>query len=224
MKPGISALLNNRKLFLLSILSLVFAGILSLLLPGKSTAFIPLYANHPFWLNVFFVNYTFMGDGVFAICLIAVFIFYLKRKQQGIALLVGFLLSEFIVQLLKNIDSFTGPTFFFEPGQYLFITDTISVADHSSLVSGHTATAFAIVTVLILVVKNSNWQLPLLATALLLGYSRIYLAQHHLPEIMIGAIVGTVSGITAVYVAYYFKWDGHYFKKFQRFKRLSLTS
>jgi membrane-associated phospholipid phosphatase len=35
----------------------------------------------------------------------------------------------------------------------------------------------------------------------LVGYSRIYLAQHFLLDVMIGAVIGTVSGISAFYLA-----------------------
>ena len=212
MKYSIRTLISSRKFFFGTILLLLLLFLLSPV-SGEKSWLMPVNANHPFWLNVFFVNYTFMGDGIFAICLSAVFIFYFKKKEQGTALLVGFLLSEIVVQSLKNIYSFTGPMVFLEPGQHLFITDTIST-DQGNLISGHTAIAFAIATVLILVVKNSNWQLPLLAMAMLLGYSRIYLAQSYLSEIITGIVVGTVSGIASVYLAYHFNGYRHFFKKF----------
>jgi membrane-associated phospholipid phosphatase len=53
----------------------------------------------------------------------------------------------------------------------------------------------------------------LLFAALLLGFSRIYLAKHFLLDVLVGSVAGTFSGITAVYLCYYFKGSGYYFKK-----------
>ena len=214
MKHSIRTLISSRKLFFQTMLFLLMAAVLLLLFFGRSVAFISSDAYHPFWANVFFINYTFMGNGLFVICLASLFIFRFKRKQQGLAILYGFLLSGFVVQLLKNINSLSHPTVFFEQGQNFFLPNNILLTDHGSFISGHTATAFALATVLMMVVKDPKWQLPILIAALLLGYSRMYLAQHYLLEIMTGAVLGTVSGIAAVYIVYYFKGYGFYFKKF----------
>jgi membrane-associated phospholipid phosphatase len=155
-----------------------------------------------------------MGNGLFVVCLALALIFRFKRRKQGITMLFGFLFSAVLVQLLKNIDNISQPAILMEQGQNLFLTDGISVADQGSFISGHTTIAFALATILILQAKNSKLQLPLLFAALLLGYSRMYLGQHSLLDILIGAVVGTISGIAAVYFAYYFKGPGYYFKKF----------
>ncbi len=196
MKIIIAVWRNNRGYFLC--LALLFiTGILMLLFQGKSATFISLNSIHPFWLNVFFINYTFMGDGIFAICLVAIFIFYFRRKQAGLAMLYAFLFSGLVVQVIKNLVDSPRPKLFFEHGQYLFFMDGVSLSNNSSFPSGHTATAFAIATVLILFLKNKKWQLPVLFSAALVGYSRIYLAQHFLMDVLVGALIGTGSGIIA---------------------------
>ncbi len=176
----------------------VTSGFVFLILNGKASSFIALNSFHPFWLNVFFINYTFMGDGIFAIGLIALMAFYFKKKKESIALLYAFLFSGLMVQLIKNLVSATRPKLFFEPGQYLYFVDQVSLVNNSSFPSGHTATAFAIATVFIILIKNKKWQLPILAAAVLVGYSRIYLAQHFLIDLLVGAIIGTLSGLLAV--------------------------
>lgn len=214
MKQSFRQLIGSRKLFFQTLLLLLMTVFFLLLLFGKSVAFLSADAYHPFWANVFFINYTFMGNGLFVVCLSALFIFRFKRKQQGMAILYGLLMSGLVVQLLKNINSLSHPTVLFEEGQHLFLPNNILHTDQSNFISGHTAIAFALATVLMMVVKNSKWQLPILVVAFLLGYSRIYLAQNYLLEIMIGAMVGTFSGITAVYLVYYFKGFGYYYNKF----------
>jgi len=191
-----------------------------LLLQGKTAAFILLNAYHPFELNVFFINYTFMGDGIFAICFIAL-LFYCKKKQQGYAMLFSFLFSGITVQLIKNWVSAPRPRLFFEAGQYLHFIDGVSLANHSSFPSGHTATAFAIATVMVLFMKDKSWQLPVLISAILVGYSRIYLAQHFLADVMIGALIGCGSGMAAVYLAQNLKKVGLSIKKMHDIAPLS---
>ena len=202
----------------MGLLFLFIAGSLLLVLLGKSASFISLNSLHPFGLNVFFINYTFMGDGIFSICLIAVYIFYFKKKKEGFALLYAFLLSGFAVQVIKNLVNSPRPKLFFEQGQYMFFMDGISLSNNSSFPSGHTATAFAIATVLIFFLKNKKWQLPLLLSAALVGYSRIYLAQHFLMDVIVGAFIGSISGILAFYFIKNFKKIKTGFKKAHRFK------
>lgn len=222
MKHGILALIKSRKLFFIGILFLLIFGVFYTFIFGDLS--IPINTSHPFWRNVFFVNYTFMGDAVFALCLSAFFIFYLKRKQQGMALFYGFFLTEIIVQSLKNIESFSTPDVFTEQGQYIFLTDNISSANHSSIISGHTAIVFAMITVLIFSINKLRRQLSLLIAAALLGYSRMYLAQNHLTDVLIGTLTGTTSAIIAVYFVYQFKGYGYYYKRFGDMNKNSRTS
>ena len=224
MKQNFRALITSRKLFFQAMLFLLLIATLSLLFFGRSFAFISINAYHPFWLNVFFINYTFMGNGLFIIGLAVVLIFWLKKKQQGVTMLYGFFLSGIAVQLLKNISNLSHPVILLEQGQNLFSANNITLTDHGSFISGHTATAFALATILMMTIKNSKWQLPLLIAAILLGYSRMYLSQNYLSEIMIAAIVGTVSGISAVYLGYYFKGYRFYFKKFFRMHKRDVIS
>ncbi len=172
-----------------------------LIVNGKEACFISLNNYHPYWLNVFFINYTFIGDGMFAIVLIALLYFYFKRKQQGFAMLTSFIISGLAAQIIKNLVNSPRPRLYFEAGQYLHFIDGVSLANNSSFPSGHTATAFAIATVLVLMINNKKSQLFILLAAVLVAYSRIYLAQHFLLDVVIGAIIGTASGVLSVYFA-----------------------
>ena len=49
--------------------------------------------------------------------------------------------------------------------------------------------------------KDKTMQLFILIAAILVGYSRIYLAQHFLLDVLIGALIGSGSGILAVYLS-----------------------
>ncbi len=196
-----TAVLVQNKIYFTGLLIVLLSGILFLSLNGKKAAFISLNSYHPFFLNVLFINYTFIGDGIFAICLIAAMFFYFKRKQCGFALLYSFLISGLVSQILKNIVSSPRPKLYFEAGTYLNFIDGVTLTGNSGFPSGHTATSFAIATVLALMMKNKKWQLLIIPAAALVGYSRIYLAQHFLLDVIAGAFLGSVSGVFAFYLA-----------------------
>ena len=212
----ITTALSQNKIYFIGLFIVLFAAIIFLALNGKEAAFISLNSYHPFLLNVFFINYTFMGDGIFALCLTAAILFYFKRKQQGLALLYSFLISGIVVQLIKNLVTSPRPKLFFEAGQYLHFIDGVSLSNNSSFPSGHTATAFAIATVMVVMMKNKSWQLLILIATVLVGYSRIYLAQHFLLDIIIGAMIGSASGVLSVYLAKNIKGIKRSIKKMHR--------
>jgi membrane-associated phospholipid phosphatase len=122
------------------------------------------------------------------------------EKKAGLHCSVLFLISGLAVQLIKNLVNAPGPKLYFEAGTYLNFIDGVTLSDHAAFPSGHTATAFAIATVLVLVMKNRRLQLLILLAAALVGYSRIYLAQHFLLDVTAGALLGTVSGVLSFYL------------------------
>jgi len=198
-----TSLVNSNRIYFTGITAMLVAGCIFLIIQGRSAASIPLDAFHPFWLNVFFINYTFMGDGIFALSLIALLFFYYGKKQQAATLLCSFIISFFAIQVLKNLVNTSVPKIYFESGTYLQFTHGVSLSGDSGLPSAHTATAFAIATVIALMIKNKKMQLLIVAAAAVVGYSRIYLAGHFLMDIVTGALTGTVSGMIAVYLATY---------------------
>jgi membrane-associated phospholipid phosphatase len=207
---------RQNKIYFTGLLLILLLSIFFLLINGKAAAFISLNSYHPFLLNVFFINYTFIGDGIFALCLIAAMFFYFKKKQQGFALLYSFIISGIGVQIIKNLIDSPRPKLFFEAGQYLHFIDGVTLANNSSFPSGHTATAFAIATVMVLMMKDKKWQLFILIAAILVGYSRIYLAQHFLLDVLIGAVIGSSSAVLAVYLAKNIKGIKKSIKKMHR--------
>ncbi len=187
---SLKAIVRSNRLFFILTLLISFVALLF-----NDILYIPLSAAHPAWLNVFFINYSFMGDGLFAISLAVFYFLYLKKKETGMILFFSFLTCEGLVQLIKNLFSRGASRIFFEKGQYLFFTDESELVNLHSFPSGHTALAFAIATVLMLVIKNKHWQLPVLLAAFLLGISRMYLAQNSIAEVIVGIFIGAVSGL-----------------------------
>lgn len=188
----------GRKTYFSTLLLAFLLLVTVVLISGDRGLTIPLSSRHPFWLNVFFVNFTFMGDGIFAVFLSAFIGIYLQKRKTGMQLFAGYLISAFMVQLMKNLISPAAMTLFVEQGQYLFFTDEQVLANYHSLPSGYTATAFSIATILAMNVKSVKMQLSLLFAAMLLAFSRMYLAQQQLGEIVVAVMMGSIAGIIAV--------------------------
>lgn len=126
--------------------------------------------------------------------------FYFKRKQEALVLLFAFLASGIGAQILKHLIRSPRPRIYFEPGTYHSFIEGVTLSGSSGFPSGHTATAFAMATVLVLIIKNKKWQLPIFVVTLLIGYSRIYLAHHFLIDVVAGAVLGLSSGVLAFYL------------------------
>ncbi len=72
---------------------------------------------------------------------------------------------------------------------------TLMPPDQFSFPSGHTITAFAVVTPLMLDCPP-HWQIPLLFCALSVSASRIVLGMHFLSDVLAGGVIGTLLGLT----------------------------
>lgn len=195
------SLFSQNKIFFIGCTVLFLLSAFLLISKGNAAAFIFLNPYHSPGLNSFFIYFTHFGDGLFAVGLILILFILFKKKQMALALLYGFLLSGLVAQVIKNTIRMPRPRLFFEPGQYTHYIDGVSLANNSSLPSGHTATAFAVATVLAIMIKNKNWQFVLLLAAASAGYSRIFLAQHFLFDVLIGAITGVLSGVIAFFLS-----------------------
>ena len=201
----------NRNYFLCLLASIIvlFACMLFF---GNEVFYISLKNDHPVWLNIFFINYTFTGDRLFVISLSAFLVIYLKKIQLGTQLFVAFLICTFLIQWIKNMVSPGGFELFIEQGQYLFSTDTAPTADQFSFPSGHTAISFSMTTIFALNSKKTISQIFLLLAAFLLAFSRIYLAQHQLFEVISGMIIGSISGVFALVITWFAFSRQHIFR------------
>ena len=114
--------------------------------------------------------------------------------------LLAQLLSTVIVQPLKYLINAPRPLAWFAahyPDVSLYLADQFDPDYYMSFPSGHTASAFAIATSLILMMPKNFSQggkmiivLFLLGCATIAGYSRIYLNQHFFHDVAAGAIIG----------------------------------
>lgn len=167
---------------------------------NKIEGFERLVFFHSKGLDIFFTWFTYLGDGIFILSL-GIILFF-RSRMLGVSIIFSYLLSGLMVQILKNIFSSPRPAVLFrEMGKPFYeIPGVTLMKSTASFPSGHTASAFALVTILILMYPKSKWSSLWLILAIAVGYSRIYLGNHFLMDIMAGAFIGITSGFAAVYI------------------------
>jgi membrane-associated phospholipid phosphatase len=143
----------------------------------------------------FFKYITIAGDGSFLPVFILIML--MVHFRGTILMIATFLLSGLFVQVLKRFvfDDIARPVKYFQGSYQLHLVENIDQHCCRSFPSGHSATAFGIFFCLALV-SRQNWiKLLMLILAFMVAYSRVYLSQHFLIDIMAGSFIGLISAI-----------------------------
>lgn len=165
---------------------------------SKTTSFLNANFFHCPLLDWWFIHFTNLGDGIVVIILVGGY-FIVKKTVLAIKLLVSFLFSGLVVQVLKAFFHAPRPRTFFAENFYRYFIEGVTHVGYASFPSGHTTTAFAVAAMLSL---NSNKKYICILSfwaALLVGYSRIYLGQHFVEDVTTGIIIGVASSIMIDY-------------------------
>jgi membrane-associated phospholipid phosphatase len=144
--------------------------------------------------DLIFQLITFFGDGIFLI--IISFLFLLINIRTALLQIISYALSGLLCTTLKyTLFSESKRPYFYLKDDLTFhkIIDFTYFIAHS-FPSGHTTSIFAIMTIFALTYQNSRIALIVFFLfALLVAYSRIYLSQHFLIDVVAGSFLG--SGI-----------------------------
>ncbi len=166
--------------------------------------------------DFFFKYLTHLGDGFAYLTVILTMLFFSIRKAMF--LLGSFLGSGLIAQFMKHLifsDSLR-PVRFFENLANLHLVEGVTLHGSYSFPSGHTASAFALMFCLAILSPRQLMKALLLILAALIGFSRVYLSQHFLGDVVAGSLIG----VLAVIPFYFWFYRGGYA---WMDKRLSLT-
>ena len=199
MKSLKAILIGNRN-FLFSYLFFFCIGLILLVCMGKATSFIELNPYHRSTLDTVFVWVTFIGDGRFAIVICLIYLL-LRRWSRAFQLIAAFLVSALVAQILKNLFSMPRPKQYFPAGQYSYFIDGVTHIGFASFPSGHSTSVFALATLLAIFDSNKRGNVIYLLVAVAVGYSRIYLGQHFLGDVLVGSVIGV---LTAVLIHWFF--------------------
>jgi membrane-associated phospholipid phosphatase len=156
---------------------------------------IHLFINqfHGDFADFFFKNLTFVGDGMFTVYIAIIFLFI--RFRHSVFLLMSLLSSGLLAQIFKRL-FFPGamrPAKFFENSDlYIHYVEGVNLHHFKSFPSGHTTSAFALMISLAILTNNKGLKILFLLIAYLAGFSRMYLSQHFMVDVYVGAIFGLV--------------------------------
>lgn len=185
---------DNRVFFIGYIIILCFGSILLFSL-GKVATFYFLNPIHGPILNNIFFFFTILGDGFFVVPL-AFSLLLIKQKKLFWLILSGYIVSGLVILLLKDVVNEARPSVYEGLKNYPYFIDKITLHNYHGFPSGHTASAFATSSVLAFYSRSKKLAaIILLIVAMVIGYSRIYLGEHFISDVMVGSMIGVISGI-----------------------------
>jgi membrane-associated phospholipid phosphatase len=177
---------------------LFFLGILFLAIFSNSNFSIIVNASHNNFLDQFFRFITFFGDGIFVFLVALIFLFF--NKKNGTSILISLIINTIFIQVLKRVvfSNQFRPSFYFknliEDG-YWNLIDGVELYEKFSFPSGHTASIFCLCISICIFIKKKYFPLLLILLAYIVGFSRIYLSQHFLIDVLAGAFIGSLIPI-----------------------------
>ena len=171
---------------------------------GKNELFLLLNSYLGKAADYIFTFFTFLGDGLWWIVMLILFISF--RKKFLPILIFSFIFSEIFIESFKN---YLLPN---EPRPIKAIADTtlihtvngVELHTIGSFPSGHTTQAFIFFLLACLMI-NKKWIVVVgFLYASLIGYSRIYLAQHFPRDVAGGMLFASISVLFSIII--YKKW------------------
>lgn len=151
-------------------------------------------------LNTVFRLATHLGEVVAYICFGLFFLYWRYRIALVIAL-AGLTTIPSVLVLKRKISAPRPMTYFEKQSrkdELVVVPEVKPVTGHTSFPSGHTLAAFSLYSLATLgiedVFRRRRAGLPLALLAIMVGLSRVFLAQHFLSDILSGAVLGMLMG------------------------------
>ena len=144
-----------------------------------------------------FSTITFFGHSLsYLVGGLLLFVVFRNRKPSmaysGLFLFSAVAVSGLSADLVKYIAGRARPTLYFSEGLYGFAFFHSQYA-WISFPSGHSATAFSVA--IVLATLYPRWRFAAFFAAALIAFSRIFLAQHYISDVIAGSFLGIFSSI-----------------------------
>jgi membrane-associated phospholipid phosphatase len=184
-------------------LGLIFVVIIFVAIYGKNDSFLVINGHYTKQADYFFNYVTFLGEWLLWVPLFVYAIFY--NRNFLIAVLSALIICTVITHLFKQV------IFLGEPRPLRLLQDVARavplIKDNrylNSFPSGHTSTAFTTALLLAFITRRKFAVFVFPLIAFLVGYSRVYLAQHFVTDVLAGMFVGIISSYAALLIYNYF--------------------
>ena len=198
-------LLHENRVILFSYLALITFALIELAVHGKGNLHLIINQWHTPFLDAAFIVITQFGNG-WMVLLIFILLLFIRYGYALLHLAIQLTIT-LVVQFSKHV-LFPGtlrPSAFFGDHSSLYTIKGYPLHHYFSFPSGHAATAFGIFILLLLLSRRQVFRYLWFLTAIITAWSRVYLSQHFLGDI----VAGSVIGLTMAFILYHFyaRWE-----------------
>ena len=199
MNIGIKDVLKQIRLFIILYIILLGCCLIIKLTFAKEEIYFAVNTRYSEWQDFIAPYITDIGNGWTTVILSAILLLFNYRKAFLMA--STYAITSLLAQLIKFIVNAPRPKLFFKDqlGHIHFVKGVDILMTHS-FPSGHTVTAFSTAVVIVYLSKNKYWSVLLLLTAIMVGYSRMYLSEHFFEDVTAGSALGVF--ITVFWLSY----------------------
>jgi membrane-associated phospholipid phosphatase len=192
--------INEKSLRLYVLSSAILWMVLSIIwaMSSAKDLFVLVHTRHTKFWDSFFWGLTYLGDFVTIGPVLLLILFTKFRSLQVFyLLLLTQLIPVAIVQLIKFGLNAPRPSVVYGDQSWFHRIEGVDLHSQLSFPSGHTAGAFAFFSVLCLFLPQrlTKFAVPLFVLAFFVGYSRMYLGQHHFEDVYAGGFIGTLGTV-----------------------------
>ncbi len=194
----------NRRLgsirgFVLVMLPLLVLCFLLLLLSGNTAVTVWVNQHHHPVLDQLFSQITLLGDWVLYI--VVMLYGWRSSRKHAVVGIVALAVSGLIISLLKHqvFPERKRPSAALVAGSIREVP-TVPLHQNNSFPSGHTATAFTGFCSLALFSRKAAAQAFFAILAAMVAYSRMYLGQHFMSDVLAGAVIGTAVALAVDWI------------------------
>lgn len=185
-------MLKSEKYFLIPFVIIWIVGLIFWVITDKVGMHLVLNGFHTSVLDVFFKYFTQVGGWV--PCAVGGVLLLFRKWKIATVVLVGQLIATLITTPIKRIIRAPRPSVILsELGIDFPMVEGVDLHSTLSFPSGHTSAAFAFCFAVALFCTKWWQKMLCLLVAIFCGYSRIYLSQHFLEDVLAGSVVGVVS-------------------------------
>lgn len=179
---------------------MIIACSVFILLYGKEESFFLINGNHNSYSDFFFKYMTYAGDGWMWLAVLIFSVLFKKKYIPAVlaAIIISTLLSQFLKRVIFPED--LRPITFLSDQFPIHLVDSVRMNRLYSFPSGHTVAAFTIALLLAHMINKRFWSIVLPIIAMLVGYSRVYLAQHFLTDVLAGICIGFLSSLLSLMI------------------------
>ncbi|MBC7411629.1 MAG: phosphatase PAP2 family protein [Bacteroidia bacterium] len=192
---SLKEIFKQNKLLFYPLIFVWFTGFIYYLYYGKEQAFLSINTTHNAAVDSVMKVVTHLGE--FYLLLPVLLYLYAKQVRLGVGLFIAYAGATLLSQGIK----YWAPWHNDRPSLYFYLNPRVHyVPDYfnnvsHSFPSGHTTLAFVVLIYLALTLRSTVAQLICLTIAVVAAYSRVYLAQHFVEDLLGGAFIGSTFAI-----------------------------